>query len=253
MTEQDGISVGVLIIGSLYWDLPEHRKRWRAERLDLDAKRYVRAPIRYGRRSSSRGCSYTMVFSTGLPDGKFGRAIAAPCTHRVKNSCDLIEEARLLWMAERPAGALPGPVSADWGCVALVANPDRPVPEHLSEAWRAHVSRQKDYGLLRSGKDEPAVVDGVTGFLQIPWPKSDGDLGLDVDLLLATATSRKSPKCPADGDNDPCGRQVADAWNTVRGRDHVDYFWKNRAHGIRTFQDCCIADRLLQLWQLRSR
>ena len=35
-------SLGVLIIGSLYWD--PARKEWRAKRLNLDGERFVRAP-----------------------------------------------------------------------------------------------------------------------------------------------------------------------------------------------------------------
>ena len=55
---RNGLSVGVLIIGSLYWDLASDRKEWRASRLNAGGARTVRAPIRYGRRvlpSSSVG------------------------------------------------------------------------------------------------------------------------------------------------------------------------------------------------------
>ena len=83
----NGPSLGVLIIGSLYWD-NSIRDKWRRERLDLERRQYVRAPIRYGRRSERRGHSYTMVFSAGLREADFGTAIAVPCRSR-----DLIAEA----------------------------------------------------------------------------------------------------------------------------------------------------------------
>ena len=60
----DGPSLGVLIIGSLYWD-NSIREKWRQERLDLERQLCVRAPVRYGRQSKNRGFSYTMVLSAG--------------------------------------------------------------------------------------------------------------------------------------------------------------------------------------------
>ena len=65
-----GLSLGVLIIGSLYWD-NANREQWRQERLDPNHKLCVHAPIRYGRQSANRGNSYTMVFSTGLREADF--------------------------------------------------------------------------------------------------------------------------------------------------------------------------------------
>ena len=100
MTEADEVKIGVLIIGSLFWDPSDPRKKWRCERLDpLVAKRHVRAPIRYGRKSSTRGNSYTMVFSAGLCEKKFGQAIVVPCRRPVRDTDDLVEEAVYLWAA----------------------------------------------------------------------------------------------------------------------------------------------------------
>ena len=33
------------------------------------------------------------------------------------------------------------------------------------------------------------------------------------------------------------GLYIAEAWTTPEGKKHVDYFWKNKAHGITTFED----------------
>ena len=86
-------SVGILIIGSLYWDTASHRKMWRRDRLDQDQGWYVRAPIRYGRQSQSRGNSYTMVFSASLSAADYGRALVVPCRRRVRNAADIVDEA----------------------------------------------------------------------------------------------------------------------------------------------------------------
>ena len=43
--------------------------------------------------------------------------------------------------------------------------------------------------------------------------------------------------------------KIADAWNTPGGKQHVDYFCKNRAHSIATFQDQDIEVQLRELWR----
>ena len=91
--------IGILIIGSLYWEQTEDRRNWRDNRLDVAAKCRVRVPIRYGRRSRTRGCSFTMVFSPGLSEEAYGHAIVAPC-----KSEELVGEAEWLWAAERNKG-----------------------------------------------------------------------------------------------------------------------------------------------------
>ena len=95
---------------------------------------------------------------------------------------------------------------------------------------------------LKSAVGEEVVVN-ESGFLKIPWPKSEDDSDLTIDALLATATN------PTIVDSCyPSARDIAEAWNTPKGKDHVDYFCKNRAHGIKTFQDSKIEGCLSSLW-----
>jgi hypothetical protein len=67
MPDRKPLSIGVLTIGSLYWD--ERRKAWRDSRLNLGDSWNVPMRIRYGRLSTGRDNSYTMVFSgaAGIP------------------------------------------------------------------------------------------------------------------------------------------------------------------------------------------
>ena len=51
----------VLIIGSLLWDKKEHRIDWRKNRLLVNEKIHVFAPICYGRKSGENK-NYTMVY-----------------------------------------------------------------------------------------------------------------------------------------------------------------------------------------------
>ena len=242
MTTCDGsgktIRVGVFIIGSLYWDQDKEKVRpnWRLDRLvDRDDRKYVHAPIRYGRLSRSRGCTYTMVFSKQLddpnkPDG-YGRAIVLACRAPVTSAVDLVEEAQHLWQAER---GKEGSISAKWGCVALLENPERPVPNDLRTGWTKRFQQEARYGALNSARGEATVVD-EGGFLTTSWPRTDDDSPLGVDLLVATATDPTIIR----GDY-PSAREIAAAWNAHEGEDyerHVRYFRQNRGSGIQTFQD----------------
>lgn len=234
-----GLSLGVLIIGSLYWDTADHRTGWRDRCLDLDGEQYVRAPIRYGRRSRSRGCSYTMVFSSSLARDEYGRAIVVPCG-RARNATELVDAAVHLWTAETSNGKnRHRRVSASWGCVAVLENPQHPLPTELRTGWTERVRQEQCYGQLNSAVDEDVAVD-ESGFLRIPWPVPCEDgAKLGVDVLLATATNPTIVR-----GRYPTAEQVADAWSSPGGRKYVDYFVNNREHEIQTFEDGIIKTRL---------
>jgi hypothetical protein len=210
---------GVLIIGSLYWDDEGGRDRWRCWRLDLAKKLHVHVPIRYGRRSASRGNTYTMVFAR-LDDSKFGQAIVLPCKHLISSVDDLVNEARWLWAAETKRvpesqdGELPKGLSDTWGSVAIL--PSLNTPEPILKGWREMFDAQDETLMVRTG-----------GRLDIDWPTIAGDEpSVLFDLLLAT-TNR-----PTSVDSTP--EQIAEAWNTFGFR---NYFEENRKAGIITFQD----------------
>ena len=223
--------VGVLIIGSLYWD-NDSREQWRCQRLaPLDERKYVCAPIRYGRLSRSRGCSYTMVFSKQLDNVPGGRAIVIRLRMPVNGIDDLMTEARRLWGAE---GGKQGRISASWGCVALLENPRHPIPDDLRIGWTEHVQQERSYGALNSAKGEASVVD-ESGFLTTSWPITDDDSDLGVDALLATPTDPTIIR----GDY-PSAREIAAAWNAHDDENYeryVRYYRQNRRCGIWTFQD----------------
>jgi len=46
------LTAGVLIVGSLWWDLDPVREAWRNARLQMNLAEKVTSPIRYGRPSS---------------------------------------------------------------------------------------------------------------------------------------------------------------------------------------------------------
>lgn len=239
------LRIGVLIIGSLFWDSKHHRTLWRRQRLDMDAAQRVCAPIRYGRRSTGRGCSYTMVFSTSLiAEDEFGKAQVVPCTHAVSSAAEIANEAEALWLAERPPDSEPNSrISASWGCVALVEHPKRPLSDEVRLGWAGRVAREGcDYAQLNSAVGEEPAVDQQSGLLNIPWPTLVDGSDLACDVLLATATNPTIV-----GGSYPSAQQIADAWNTLDGKKHVNYFHNNRESNIATFQDGEIEERLREL------
>ena len=230
-------SIGILIVGSLYWDDQPHRQTWRTERLKMDEIVRVRAPIRYGRKSSTRGDTYTMVFSRELDHSKdkLGFALIAPCKKLIDTSQNLIDEAEALWCAERPPNAPGGGISATWGNVAIIQNPDNPLPANILEAWEGRVGNEENYGHVKHSKNESSIIQS-SGLLNVSWPD---DAPNSYSALLATATNPTLIE-----DEYPSIDLIAGAWNTANGRGYRNYFLQNKKNNICTFQDEEISQKL---------
>lgn len=229
------LSVGILIIGSLYWRMDE-RERWRHKRLRSDREWHVRVPIRYGR--LSRGGTYTMVFAQ-LTDDQAGQGRAIQCQHVVSSASDLVAEAEWLWSAESnnvPRLCFSSPerrisAKAKWGCVALLRNPRKEIPQQLLDYWADRVSKEPGYSA-----NDRRLVDN-RGMLQIDWPQLlDGSGLVPLDLLLATSNDPESAY--------PRAEAIAGGWNREKGAGKGEYFRRNRESGIWTFQDQEIAKLL---------
>lgn len=213
---------GILIIGSLLWDEETAgRSEWRQRRLSLSEQIPVVAPFRYGRKSQSRGNTFTMTFST---DAAPARGVIAPCVDQVSSLDDLLLEARSLWRAEAPA-APAGAIGAGWGCVGAMFQPssDR---HGLEAAWADH---------LAEAKVQCAPIVGVDGRSHLPWPTEQGGDPLDFDVVLFTATRAEAKRPTAQG--------IADAW-LAQSAGYEKYFFLNVQHGIRTPDDPAIWERI---------
>lgn len=234
MSEPVALRAGILIIGSLLWD--PRRQAWRDARLDMASSEAVTAPIRYARASEGRGNTYTMVFSRLC---EVGQARVVCCASTVSSGEDLIAEAEHLWAAERN-WTVERSISAGWGCVALVRNPDRDIPRPILTRWANRVSEERNYGNVPQTPEEGLLVSD-DGLLQIPWPRlTESNEPVALDFLLATATHPTLAGMPASY---PSVDTIANAWNADRDS-HVEYFWRNVDSGIRTFQDDAIRERL---------
>src|SRR5829696_4428048 len=109
--------VGILIVGSLYWDRSRVRSRWREARLDCTGELKVRVPIRYGKIANGRGNTYTMVFAQSCAEqSKLGTAIVVPARGACCEPSHLVEEVDQLWAAELNSESASG-FYRDWGKV----------------------------------------------------------------------------------------------------------------------------------------
>src|SRR5208337_3586118 len=166
----------------------------------------VTAPIRYGRLSESRGNSYTMVFSRMCPAGQ---AKLVPCSNTISTIQDLIAEAEHLWKAEQPR-AKAHRIATDWGCVALLCNPETQIPVNLLRGWAERIGGEDDYGNVSQTQEEGLLVSD-DGLLRIDWPRLvEGGAPADVDLLLVTAND---PEITAASPTYPTAEIIAEAWN----------------------------------------
>lgn len=224
------LNAGILIIGSLLWDSERGRPEWRDARLDMTSTQTVTAPIRYGRLSGKgRGYTYTMVFSRLA---NTGHAKVVRCVRTVSTAADLIAEAEALWKAEQPSAAA-GRISDYWGCVALLCNPDRNLPEELLKGWAERVAGEPNYGNVTQTEEEGRLID-ENGLLLIDWPRCVDTGGLvQLDLLLLTAND---PEISVTRPNYPDVATIAEAWNGAESK-YAEYFWRNTEKDICTFQD----------------
>ena len=210
---------GILIIGSLYWDDDNGRYDWRRARLDTGSSIPVAAPINYGRKSVSRGETYTMTFRLGEPSG---RAVLVPFQRQVQTIDDLKAETAALWKAEAPKAGL-GAIGSAWGCVGALYRSGE-AREKLAPAWR---------GFFREVRAKGLSVVNADGGLDIVFPETLDGSPVDMDIVLATAT--KPDAVP------PGAHSVADAWLGQDGG-YEQYFFENVRHGIRTAHD-------LEIWR----
>lgn len=230
-------TLGILAIGSLYWDNNPNRETWRNSRLNQSEEFHVSAPIRYGRKSETRGNTYTMVFSRSCPPGQ---AKVVRCQNTVTTVDNLIVEAEYLWAAERSAARPNHRISASWGAVGLLIRPGTIIPEPILNGWAQRVSQEQGYGVLSYAREDGPPIS-TTGLLQLAWPTLvRGSESLGLDLLLATATD---PTLLGDPPKFPAPENIAAAWNSDPAG-NVRYFLTNRENGIITFQDQAILSYL---------
>ena len=103
------------------------RSAWRDERLAGISPDGVSADSLWPAVGQASGHTYTMVFSRRARQVRQSSTLSHPIT-----PADLIAERGPLEAEEQSAR---GESPREWGCVALLCNPDAKTPEELLKAW----------------------------------------------------------------------------------------------------------------------
>jgi hypothetical protein len=238
MTSTSGLRVGILIIGSLLWNLTKlDRGRWQNERLDMAAKQRVKAPIRYGRCSSGGEWQdqYTMTLSRSADPGI---AYAVPCKNVVSTVADLEAEVRALAVAEGLVDYYGASRWKTFGAIGVgFRDATGDLVQRLEEQWgqsfgfRCNLQTTLWETFNQLEEAPPLSHDGL---LTIGWPTgADSGEPIPFELLLAAATEPT-----------PVGRRYASAneiaESLVNRAGAAEYFRQNVLNGIRTPDDPAI-------------
>jgi hypothetical protein len=217
---------GVLIIGSLYWD--DKRKDWRDTNLTKDKtkEKLVRTPIRYGKISSSRNHSYTMIFSKDCDNfKKIGTGRFVPFASEITLP-QLHDQVIALIKAEQNKTTLKNNnYFWSWGSVCICLNPNLSEEDRqaITSAWTAKYGGEDENFAKYHLRDEKSIlIKG--GFLDAEWPIEL----YDADFFIATAVQPNVADYPKAGDL---------AALILKVPEQKKYFENNVNVGIRTFQD----------------
>ena len=223
---------GAIIIGSLLWDNEPKRIKWRKLYLEsIENLIPIKARIRYGRESSSRRNTHTMILSNH-PKTEFGNAYILRFKEVLKNARNLESQAFAmagaegLWKESGPS------LNKNWGTVGVLINPKIEKTRNLEIIKERWTKIYADYNFNPSDyiiEKEPEIID-KNGFLKIEWTDEMNEF----DFLIATLTV-PYPKSLLNE------KIIADRINET-GYD--EYFLNNYKNGIKTFQDEEIINRL---------
>lgn len=222
---------GVLIIGSLLWDTDEQRESWRKNSLSVDKQILAPAPIRYGRVSKERSCTFSMVFSNECNEDKqIGEAIFVPFKDNPIDFKKIELQTEELIKSERKKTSLDSDrFNWGWGTLTISVNPKILIEtsEKFNQAklllsyWSKKYSNGFNPNDYKVGQELP-VLD-KQGLLNFNWT----DKLNDFDFIIATATK-------PEREHYPTSKNIAD---TMIANEYSDYFRKNIEFGISTFQD----------------
>jgi hypothetical protein len=230
----------VIMIGSLLWedetnciksekDLAKERKIWRDTKLLMGEKVQIELPIRYGRVSSSRYCTYTMAFSNSVSEK--GKAYCVPYKDEIDISndnfnqlyCQALELAQVEGISKDGANNL----FKNWGAVALKFNPrfereQSGEAKKMADFWqRFFVKLPHDLYRIDNTEEHSITKDGILNF----------DIGemTDIAYVLATPVSPNVKVYPS-------GEDVARTMMNSREQ-YFTYFKENYKNNIRTKDD----------------
>jgi hypothetical protein len=224
---------GVLIIGSLLWDLSEIRQKWRSEDLNLSDKIQIELPIRYGRVSKSRNCTYSMVYSSDCKiKNKLGKGYFVPFQNESTSIEEILNLAKSVIDSEHNKYKDLNRFNWSWGCLGIAFNPtlEENKKNKILSSWKAKYGNGFNPKEYKVGDETPIITK--SGVLLIDWmPQLD-----DFEFIIGTATKPQLEEYPSS--DKIAERMIVNEYN--------DYFRENRKELITTYQDTEILDKLNQ-------
>lgn len=229
MTEKLNLKGGILIIGSLYWDL--NRENWRETSLNKDLT-YTPVPIRYGRRSNSRKNTFTMIFSEHCKD-KLGQGIIVGFNKHIHSFNDIYLQAQAAAKAEGIWKETNKNLNSNWGAIVILLNPnlDNNIREYILSEWVKNYSLGEFNPEIFKERNKECIISNKA-VLNITWEKQMDDY----DILLSTVT-RPDPKTLITA------KDIADSFLQ---NNYTEYFYNNRQSQIFTYQDLEIEKNLIK-------
>ena len=229
--EKIELNGAVLIIGSLLWDKSDIRKEWRTEYLkSLKEAKDFSAPIRYGKISSSRKCTFTMVFSCECKTAdKVGVAKIIEFKNNPVDLPSIHDQALALIKSERDKSQLKDEnYDWGWGALGLSINPKilnrdsekKSQADLLLKIWKSKYSDGFQPETYKANIEKSIISSG--GILDIEWHEKFEE----IDFFIATAIIPEREY--------PTSRQIA---ARMLQNEYSSYFKENIAANIKTYQD----------------
>jgi hypothetical protein len=249
MEKDSGITGGVIILGSLYWENENNcvqgkeemgriRRTWRENNLDTSKTTIIALPVRYGRFSSkaARKKTYTMILSKEYcANEKLGAGLLVPFSNPIQSFNDFKLQASQLAIAEGICENLDSlKLVAEWGAaVALWINPTSRLKDKVNKFW------DNIRAIPELGYTKPTVnFDWVDGSLITADYKLDhADINTDLDFLFCTYIQ---PKHKEKKKNEPPHKEYPtpkDIALAMLASGYQTYFRQNRENGIITSDD----------------
>lgn len=233
MNDKDTFKGGVLIIGSLLWGLSEIRQKWRNEDLNLSDKIQIELPIRYGRVSKSRNCTYSMVYSSDCKtNNKLGKGYFVPFENESTSIEEILNLSKSVIDSEHNENKDLNRFNWGWGCLGIAFNPtlEENKKNIILDSWKAKYGNGFNPEEYKVGDETPIITN--SGILLIDWMSQLEDF----EFVIGTATKPQLEEYPSS--DKIAERMIVNEYD--------EYFRKNREELITTFQDDEIQNKLNQ-------
>lgn len=251
--EENAIKGGVIIVGSLFWekkdiaieekesiDLAEKRRSWRETYLDLDNRERCQLPIRYGRCSSSRKCTYTMVFSSlALNEDSFGLAITYKGEIDFSNYLHFERQAKVLAEIEGISKNNDKRLRKSWACIGIYINPNSVHSLTINNHWDNLRMIDNEYANKSAENYRVRNLNGDYSLLDDKYrlrPEVSINTRSTFDFLFFTYIKPEHRNKTIE--RYPTPQEIAEEINRSG---YKTYFEENVKSGITTFEDSVIS------------